>query len=66
MAPFEIADDVTVTGMSGVSNSIKSAGVYSSAPIITDNLTWRKNIARFKQLDEFVRRMFKLESDLKK
>jgi len=63
---IEIADDVTVTGMSGVSNSIKSAGVYSSAPIITDNLTWRKNIARFKQLDEFVRRMIKLESDLKK
>jgi len=63
---IEIADDVTVTGMSGVSNSIKNAGVYSSAPSVTDNKTWRKNVARFKKLDYFVRRMIKLESELRK
>jgi len=63
---IEIADDVTVTGMSGVSNSIKNAGVYSSAPIITDNMTWRKNVVRFNKLDDFVRRMLKLEAELKK
>ena len=58
---IDIVDDVTVTGMSGVSNSIKNAGVYSSAPSITDNKTWRKNVARFRKLDHFVRRMIKLE-----
>lgn len=49
---LEIADDVILTGMSAVNNSIKQAGVYSSPLSATDNRTWRKNVARFHRLDE--------------
>ena len=58
---IEIADDVVLTGMSGVSNSIRQAGVYSSGVPVTDNLTWRKNMVRFKRLDELARRVAALE-----
>ena len=60
---IEISDDVVITGMSGVSNSIKESGIYSAGIPVTDNLTWRKNIARFKQLDKLARRLGLLESD---
>ena len=62
---IEIADDVVLTGMSGVSSSIRQAGVYSSGVPVTDNLTWRKNMARFKRLDELARRVSALEKLLK-
>ena len=58
---IEIADDVVITGMSGVSNSIKQAGVYSSGVPITDNRTWRKNMARFRNLDELARKIARME-----
>ena len=62
---IEIADDVVITGMSGVSNSIRQAGVYSSGVPITDNKTWRKNMVRFRRLDEMARRLSALEKLLK-
>jgi len=58
---IEIADDVIITGMSGVSNSIKEAGTYSSGIPVTDNANWRKNIARLKNLDGITRRLIQLE-----
>lgn len=58
---IDIADDVTITGMTGVSNSIKKAGVYSSGIPATDNRLWRRNIIRFKHLDELARRVKALE-----
>ena len=58
---IEIADDVVITGMSGVPNSIREAGVYSSGVPITDNLTWRRNMARFRRLDALARRVAALE-----
>jgi len=59
---IEIVDDVIITGMSGVANSIKSPGIYSSAIPVTDNKTWKRNIIRFKKLDEIIKKiMFKLE-----
>ena len=62
---IEIADDVVITGMSGVSNSIGEAGVYSSGVPVTDNLTWRRNMVRFRHLDELARRVAALEKLLK-
>ena len=56
---IEIADDVIITGMSGVANSIKSSGVYSSGLPVTDNKVWRKNIVRFIHLDEIIRNILK-------
>ena len=58
---IEIADDVVLTGMSGVSNSITRAGVYSSGVPVTDNMTWRRNMVRFRHLDELARRVSALE-----
>ncbi len=58
---IEIADDVVITGMSGVSNSINKAGVYSSGIPVTENAIWRRNIARFRNLDKITKRLFQLE-----
>jgi len=54
---LEIADRVTVTAMSLVTHSIREPGEYSSGTPIQDNRAWRRNAARFKHLDEFVRRV---------
>jgi len=54
---LEVADRVTVTAMSLVTHSIREPGEYSSGTPIQDNRAWRRNAARFKHLDEFVRRV---------
>jgi UDP-3-O-[3-hydroxymyristoyl] glucosamine N-acyltransferase len=54
---LEICDRVTVTAMSLVTHSIREPGEYSSGTPLTDNRTWRKNAARFKQLDTIARRL---------
>ena len=61
-----IADDVVITGLSGVTNSIKESGTYSGAMTVLDNLTWRKNMARFRHLDEMARRLQAVEDKLDK
>jgi UDP-3-O-[3-hydroxymyristoyl] glucosamine N-acyltransferase len=53
---LEIADRVTVTAMSLVTHSLREPGEYSSGTPIQENRRWRRNAARFKHLDEFVRR----------
>lgn len=55
-----ITDDVHITGMSMVAQSIDEPGVYSGIPA-EKNRSWRKNIARFQQLDNMARRLVKLE-----
>lgn len=61
---IDICDDVIITGMSGISNSIKKPGMYSSGLEITETKLWRKNNARFKQLDEIARRVLRLENKI--
>jgi len=61
---LSIADNVHVTGMSMVSSSLKTAGVYSSGTALTDNKTWRKNTARLRKLDEYMKRLLKLEKKM--
>ena len=59
---IKITDDVIITGMSGVSNSIKSSGVYSSGLPVTENKIWKKNIIRLKNLDVTIKKiMLKLK-----
>jgi len=58
---IEIADDVVITGMSGVANSIRQAGMYSSGIPVTDNRRWRRNIVRFLHLDELAKRLRDIE-----
>lgn len=54
-----ICDDVILTGKSFVSSSIHKPGYYSSGLPIDETARFRKNAARFYQLDEFVREMRK-------
>ncbi|HIM07444.1 MAG TPA: UDP-3-O-(3-hydroxymyristoyl)glucosamine N-acyltransferase, partial [Gammaproteobacteria bacterium] len=54
---IQIVDDVIITGMSGVANSIKSPGVYSSGIPVTESKIWRRNIIRFKNLDAILKKI---------
>ncbi|MDQ3287368.1 MAG: UDP-3-O-(3-hydroxymyristoyl)glucosamine N-acyltransferase [Pseudomonadota bacterium] len=54
---LEICDRVVITAMSLVSSTIREPGEYSSGTGLMDNRSWRKNAARFKQLDALARRV---------
>ena len=54
---LEICDRVMVTAMSLVTHSIREPGEYSSGTPLMDNRSWRKNAARFKQLDQIARQV---------
>jgi UDP-3-O-[3-hydroxymyristoyl] glucosamine N-acyltransferase len=58
---LEITDRVLLTGKSMVTNSIKQPGIYSSGTGSLPNKEWRKNVARFRQLDNIVRKLNQLE-----
>jgi UDP-3-O-[3-hydroxymyristoyl] glucosamine N-acyltransferase len=60
---LEICDKVVITGKSVVRNSIHEPGEYSSGTPLTDNRTWRKNAARFKQLDALARRILSVSKE---
>ncbi|GGA07316.1 UDP-3-O-(3-hydroxymyristoyl)glucosamine N-acyltransferase [Dyella caseinilytica] len=60
---LEVADRVTITAKSLVTHSIREAGEYSSGVPLQENRQWRRNAARFKHLDEYVRRLSALEKD---
>lgn len=61
---LEIADNVTITGMSHVSQAISKAGVYSSGTPLEENAKWHRNFIRLKQLDDMARRLRQLEKRL--
>jgi len=54
---IEICDRVTINGMSMVSHSIREPGTYASGTALQENDRWRRNAARLRRLDEFVRRV---------
>ncbi len=58
---LEIADGTHVTAMSLVSKSIRRPGVYSSGTGLEPHQQWKRNVVRFRQLDELARRVRKLE-----
>jgi UDP-3-O-[3-hydroxymyristoyl] glucosamine N-acyltransferase len=60
----EIADHVQITGMSMVTKSVSEPGIYSSGIPLEPNALWRKNVVRFKQLDDMWRRIKQLEAEL--
>jgi UDP-3-O-[3-hydroxymyristoyl] glucosamine N-acyltransferase len=45
-----IADDVTITGCSLVSSSIREAGSYSSAIPVVETRAWRRTVAQLRRL----------------
>jgi len=58
---LSIADRVTITARALVTHSIHAAGEYSAGVPIQESKQWRRNAARFKHLDELVRRVQTLE-----
>jgi UDP-3-O-[3-hydroxymyristoyl] glucosamine N-acyltransferase len=56
-----LADKVHITARSLVSASITEAGSYSSGTPLASTKDWRKNAARFRQLDSLATRLIKLE-----
>lgn len=60
---LEIADDVHITAKSLVRKSITLAGTYSSGTPLEPSAEWRRNAARFRQLDALTRRVDALEKN---
>lgn len=59
---LEIADRVHFTGMAMVTRSVKEPGSYSSGIPAMPSMDWRRNVARFRHLDELARRIKQLEA----
>ncbi len=60
-----IADGVQFHACAVVTQSIDKAGVYASSTLLQDVGQWRKNVLRFAQLDQWVKRIKALEKTLK-
>lgn len=58
---IEITDKVMITGQSGITNSIKEPGVYSSTMPAMPQQDWWKLIAYFRKIAELAKRLRKLE-----
>jgi UDP-3-O-[3-hydroxymyristoyl] glucosamine N-acyltransferase len=58
-----IVDHVHLTARSFVTASITEPGSYSSSTPLAPTAEWRKNAARFRQLDSLARRLMKLEKN---
>lgn len=58
---ISVSDNAHFTGMTMVTKSIKSPGVYSSGMPAQDNREWRKMNARIKKLDSISKRLTLLE-----
>lgn len=63
---IDIVDNVVITGRTFVSSSIKQAGSYSSSVLLDTTSNWKRNVARFKHLDEMAKRLATLEKIVKK
>lgn len=60
-----IADGVQLTGMTMVTKSITSSGVYSSGIPAEPTALWHKNVIRYRQMDKLVARVKELEEKLR-
>lgn len=58
---LQIADKVMVSAMSLVSQSIPEPGLYSSGTGLLESREWKRNIVRFRQLDDMAKRIRELE-----
>ena len=62
---ISIADNSYISGMAMVTNSVKEAGSYSSGTALEPTASWRRNVVRFRQLDQLVGRVKELEKKIK-
>jgi UDP-3-O-[3-hydroxymyristoyl] glucosamine N-acyltransferase len=61
---IQIADNVAITAMSGVSKSITDPGVYSSGIPAVPDAQWKRSVARLRQLDKMAEKIKLLENQL--
>jgi len=61
---IEVADNTVITGRTFVSSAIRQSGSYSSSVLVDTTANWKKNVMRFKQLDDMAKRLKKLERAL--
>ena len=57
----EICDNVHITKRSAITKSITEPGSYSSGTAMSKTAEWRKNAARFRQLDSLAKVVRRLE-----
>lgn len=58
---LNIVDKVMISAMSLVSQSIDKPGLYSSGTGLLESKEWKRNIVRFRQLDDMAKRLRELE-----
>lgn len=58
-----VCDNVQAMARTTLSKTIKKPGSYSSGLLMYETAKWRKNAARFGQLDDLARRLRKLEKN---
>lgn len=61
---IEITDNVIITGRTFVSSKITEPGSYSSSILLDETRNWKKNVMRFKHLDDMFKRLKALEKKL--
>lgn len=64
-AEITLCDDVSLTGGAMVARTISKPGVYSSGVTVKNHQKWRKNLARFHQLETMASKLKSMESALK-
>lgn len=63
---LDMADDVHITAMGLVTKSIDTPGVYSSGTGMQENKLWKRNVVRFRQLDQLASRLSIIEKKVAK
>ncbi|CAB0149822.1 UDP-3-O-(3-hydroxymyristoyl)glucosamine N-acyltransferase [Pseudidiomarina piscicola] len=61
---IEVCDDVQISGFSMVIKGITEPGVYASGIPAAPHREWRRNGARYRQLDDLFKRVKKIETKL--
>lgn len=61
---IEITDNVVVTGRTFVSSSLTTSGSYSSSVLVDTTRNWKKNVIRFRFLDDMAKRLKALEKKI--
>lgn len=61
---IEICDDVQISGFSMVIKAISEPGVYASGIPAAPHREWRRNGARYRQLDDLFQRVKKIEKQI--
>ena len=60
---LKVGDGATITAQSGVNNDLTAGRVFSGYPAV-DNSLWRRSVAAFNRLPEFIRRLRAAEREI--